>query len=147
MPRNDQNWMANPTQSKTVEYVSTQPPPSPVALAAVEGPESEEETLPPPVKTLNLTNLTTMAPSLTQDSLPDSDFNVNCCCGATSDGNIVYHQEDGEVVQCKEYKDWSHITCQRDGRASNLPKNKSFLCDTCNPKVIKQALHGFSKKQ
>jgi len=134
MPKKDRRWLVHPTKSETTEYVSTEPTrPSPTASTpAVEGPESEEETTPPPAKMSNLTHPTAAVPSLklplSQDSLPNSDFDLNCRCGATGDGNIVYYQEDGEVVQCDECKDWSHIGCQRNGRASNLPKNKPFLC-------------------
>jgi len=145
MQKNDRNWMANPAQSETAEYVSIEPPPRPAASTPVEGPESEEETSPPLVNTRNLT-ITIPALPLSQYS-PHSDFDVNCCCGATGNGNVVYYQEDGEVVQCDECKDWSHITCQRDGRASNLPKNKPFLCDSCDPEIIKAAFHGRLKKR
>ena len=143
MSKDDRNWIAKSTKStKTTEYVSTQPPPKPVTSAPGDGPESEEETIPSP-----LVDLAETALSPSQDSLPNSDFDVNCRCGARGNGNIVYYQEDGEVVQCEECKDWSHIACQRNGRASNLPKNKSFLCDSCDPEVIKQVLHGKSKKR
>ena len=154
MPKDDQYWMETSagTISETTEYVSTQPPPRHVTSGSAL-PESEEETRnipleksPIPIDIVNL-SATPLPPSLSQDSLPNSDFDVNCRCGAKGDGNIVYYQEDGKVVQCNECKDWSHIACQRNGRASNLPKNKPFLCDSCDPEVIKTILHGHSKKR
>ena len=127
MPVKDRTWMIHPERAGTTEYISS----NRHALApAADGPESEEETAPlVPIPT-------------SQESLPNSEFDLNCRCGMTGDGNVVYHQEDGEVVQCEECRDWSHIACQRDGRASNIPKNKPFFCDTCDPSVIKQMLTG-----
>ena len=37
---------------------------------------------------------------------------------------------------------WSHVACQRDGRASDLPKNKLFFCDTCDLSIIKKMVSG-----
>ena len=128
MPAKDRNWMKHPERAGTTEYISSKH--RTLASAAGDGPESEEETIPPvPIPT-------------SPDSLPDSEFDLNCRCGMTGDGNVVYHQEDGEVVQFNECREWSHICCQRDGRASNLPKNKPFICDTCDPSIIKQMLTG-----
>jgi hypothetical protein len=133
MPRVDQIWIAKSSKSEKAEYILTQPPSQHVTSALDDdGPESEEET--------------TRSIPLSQVSLPNSDFDVNCRCGAKGDGNIVFYQGGGEVVQCDECKDWSHIACQRNGRASNLTKNEQFFCDSCDPEVIKQALHGSSKK-
>lgn len=124
----DRIWMKHPERAETTEYISRKN--HTLAPTAEDGPESEEDTVPlVPIPT-------------TPNSLPDSDFDLNCRCGMTGNGNVVYHQEDGEVVQCNECRDWSHICCQRDGRASDLPEDKPFFCDTCDPSVIKQMLKG-----
>jgi hypothetical protein len=129
MPAKDRTWIQNPEKSGTTEYF-------PEKLPALEdGPESEEETIPRRA-------VEGLARPDSQESLPDSEFDLNCRCGATGDGNIVYHQDDGEVVQCDECREWSHVGCQRDGRASDLPKKKTFLCDTCDPSIIKETLSG-----
>jgi hypothetical protein len=33
------------------------------------------------------------------------------------------------AIQCDNCERWSHITCQRDGRASTLMKKQAFYCD------------------
>ena len=122
MPVKDRTWMKHPERAGTTEYISDKP--DTLATSTVEdGPESEEETL-PPVPTF---------PASPESSLPNSDFNLNSCCSMTGNGNVVYHQEDGEVVQCDDCRDWSHVHCQWDGRASNLPKNTPFFCDKARP--------------
>ena len=133
MPAKDRNWMKHPERAGTTEYISIKGHTSTLTAAADDGPESEEET----VQSVPLVPIPT-----SPDSLPDSEFDLNCRCGVTGNGNVVYHQEDGEVVQCNECRDWSHICCQRDGRASDLPKNKPFFCDSCDPNIIKQMLTG-----
>lgn len=57
-------------------------------------------------------------------SLPDSEFALNCRCGFQGDGNQIYREEEGLAIQCDECKDWSHVACQREGRASNLSRKR-----------------------
>jgi hypothetical protein len=118
-------WMINPWKGKTLEYVSRGAP-GDVSDDNLE-PESEEEmdnskTLPPGMH-LNPIKISS-SPSL---SLPDSEFELNCRCGIIGDGNILYRREHGEAIQCNECREWSHIACQRNGRASNLAEDTIYL--------------------
>jgi len=123
-------WMINPWKGKTLEYVSRGAP-GDVSDDNLE-PESEEEMdnskqLQPGMH-LNPIKIPS-SPSL---SLPDSEFELNCRCGIIGDGNILYRREHGEAIQCNECREWSHIACQRSGRASNLAEDTPFTCDTCD---------------
>jgi hypothetical protein len=80
-------------------------------------------------------------------SLPDSLFPINCRCGMVSDGNIHYRQEDGEVIQCDNCAEWSHIACQKNGRASNLETDKKFFCDFCHPNHVHDGSTRASERQ
>ena len=122
MAKKDRVWMSRPERGGTREYISI---PIPSLPPAQDGPESEDETAIHPAS---------------QVSLPDSDFALNCRCGAISNANILYHQDDGEAVQCNECKDWSHVACQKDGRASTLGKGEPFLCDNCDLGAIRHLL-------
>ncbi|CAA7270203.1 unnamed protein product [Cyclocybe aegerita] len=136
-------WLTDPYKGTTVEYLThagiavvtqTRPP--------REAPESEDSTSPPadPLRTVPPTTAprdTQYSPTPSQavsqiSSLPDSEFEINCRCGMSGDGNALYRVEDGEAIQCDECKSWSHIACQRNGRAGNLRKKDPYLCDFCD---------------
>lgn len=80
-------------------------------------------------------------------SLPNSLFSINCRCGMVGDGNILYCQDDGEAIQCDICEEWSHIACQRDGRADNLSKTDKFMCDFCDIRKLHAALGKWVSKR
>ena len=73
----------------------------------------------------------------TPESLPDSLFDIKCCCGLEGDGNIFYNEEEGEAIQCNDCMQWSHIACQTNGWASKLWSKEHFFCDFCSISVAK----------
>ena len=97
----------------------------------VNSPESEEETNPRRLP----------SPAASSSSLPDSVWSLNCRCGVKGDGNTLYREDDGTTIQCNDCLDWSHIACQRDGRASLLSERKVFICDICMGQVVMLPQH------
>lgn len=90
-------------------------------------PESEEET------TGHIQPATSIrSPSSSITSLPNSPFNLKCICGLRGDGNVTYDQDAGVSIQCDECHHWSHVACQRGGRASDLTEKDPFICDFCD---------------
>ncbi|EIW84332.1 hypothetical protein CONPUDRAFT_142660 [Coniophora puteana RWD-64-598 SS2] len=65
-----------------------------------------------------------------------SDFLIKCQCGLQGDGYAVDHDDD--FVQCDECGNYSHVACQRDGRASGASSCKKFVCDDCDFWVLKK---------
>ncbi|KAH6880960.1 hypothetical protein BKA70DRAFT_1411486 [Coprinopsis sp. MPI-PUGE-AT-0042] len=65
---------------------------------------------------------------------PGSPYPFHCRCGAEGDGHIIAEEtQAGGTVMCERCEKWSHISCQRDGRASKLGPKKKFICDICEP--------------
>ncbi|KAF8059494.1 hypothetical protein FPV67DRAFT_1426312, partial [Lyophyllum atratum] len=118
-------WLTNPKTRPTAEYLPTEVD-TELFLddSEIDSPESEEETsrlLPDNPSPLQHQN----------SSQPDSEFSLNCRCGLVGDGNILYHTIEGKAIQCDECRDWSHVACQKEGRASMLSEQDPFLCDLC----------------
>ena len=54
---------------------------------------------------------------------------VQCRCGCQGDGNLMV---DGlDTVQCATCGKYSHIACQRRGRANHIPSGQDFECSEC----------------
>lgn len=62
-----------------------------------------------------------------------SVYSMNCRCGVQGDGNLLMGPggDDQATIVCIRCDDWSHIACQREGRATGLGPNVSFMCDGC----------------
>lgn len=148
MDPKERAWMVDPYNTKMTEYISTAAKPreqsSPVKII-----ESEDEvpyTTPrnkSPAED-NVPRTTPCNKSPRSDaSIPDSPFDVKCRCGVRGDGNKHYDaREVGAAIQCDNCKVWSHIACQREGRASNLAESGTFLCDICDLRTTAAALFG-----
>jgi hypothetical protein len=129
---NKRTWLLNPLRSRTLEYVSHNAPANVTEESL--SPESKEDAISQPgspTTPINADMGHTALPS-PLSSLPDSEFELNCQCGIIGNGNILYRHEHGVAIQCDECCDWSHIACQRDGRASNLAPDARFICDSCD---------------
>lgn len=70
----------------------------------------------------------------------DSPFPFRCRCGASVDdsGGSPAAFDSLDVIRCDadDCHVWSHLSCQFQGRASNLGKNGTFFCDDCDPRYV-----------
>jgi len=98
----------------------------PLYVSSRSTPESEDETTGPTKPA------TANSPSSSISSLPNSPFPLKCICGLYGDGNVSYDHEAGVAIQCNDCHNWSHVACQRDGRASDLAEKDHFICDFCD---------------
>ena len=80
-------------------------------------------------------------PELLGISSTASAFIIACLCGYQGDGNEdAYNGIIEDYIQCQECENWSHISCQREGRASMLGPKDHFLCDNCDVATLKNIL-------
>ena len=117
----------NPPENGRLAPSKTVPPP----ISLGDGPESEEEIEPLRTPTETTKPLTMVSNPGAQESPPDSPFKIKCRCGFEGDGNMYYDENEGEAVLCTECECWSHVACQKNGRASKLRAKEPFFCDFC----------------
>lgn len=159
----DRFWMKDPYTSKTVDYNWKRANDSkPTESEKVPAFEAEPDDSDDPVQTLphhehpllsessenemevdKQGDLEKSQPSAAenthQEPLPlsqeGSAFPFHCRCGAQGDGKLL--SLDDPAVRCDECQDWSHISCQRDGRASDLRTKDLFICDFCSLEALR----------
>lgn len=54
---------------------------------------------------------------------------VRCRCGRQGDGNLMTDRLN--TIRCMTCGTYSHLACQRQGRANHLPPGGNFECDEC----------------
>jgi hypothetical protein len=59
-------------------------------------------------------------------SRPDSPFQLKCRCGLEGNGNDFYNKEAGVAIKCDDCQRWSHVACQKNGRALNWARRIPF---------------------
>lgn len=139
LPARDRTWLLNPYRAGTREYVM-RPHDMTSDLSSL-GPESEDEGQP-------IIQAILEDSTRSESSVPTSLFGLDCRCGIVGDGNLFYPAEEyGDAIQCNDCNNWSHIACQRNGRASNLSDKDKFTCDACNPSYILHPTTRFSKRK
>ncbi|KAJ7705174.1 hypothetical protein B0H16DRAFT_1295048 [Mycena metata] len=57
-------------------------------------------------------------------------FDFSCRCGDHGPDGLEFAR-GLEVIHCEKCSTWSHVSCQRFGRAAGLPKSTPFYCDRC----------------
>ncbi|KAG2140158.1 hypothetical protein DEU56DRAFT_735326 [Suillus clintonianus] len=131
IPSDERFWALDQTNSsKYVDYVSHKPtvesslPPPPIS-----------QPRPPKRKRVQLNVLDSDDDEIQEVKPPplSQEYEFYCRCGSREHGDL--QQESEVAIQCDNCERWSHVACQRDGRASNLTKKQSFYCDApdCAP--------------
>jgi hypothetical protein len=74
--------------------------------------------------------ITTNVPPAVSGAGQDEPYPFHCRCGIHGNGHTVSNGEP--TIQCDECEEWSHVACQRNGRASLLKVKDRFVCDGCD---------------
>ncbi|KAH7919295.1 hypothetical protein BV22DRAFT_1051142 [Leucogyrophana mollusca] len=145
----ERKWMKTPTSTRTIDYVKTlddaaeavpehsltptvppsQPNPPTHRRKHMRIPSSDSEDIMPFGSPHDNMDSTALPPS--SSTSQKSAYPISCRCGLGGDGHTI--QPDEGMLMCEDCFNWSHIACQRGGRASALTHVQKFICDNCMP--------------
>ncbi|EPQ59388.1 hypothetical protein GLOTRDRAFT_70775 [Gloeophyllum trabeum ATCC 11539] len=141
MPGIKRTWMVNPYSKKVADY-------RPTAFSETPSEKGPEKHLPePPIFSSPLKAKTPIARRRAKkrrapSTSPESDHRLSgppfyCRCGLRGNWNELAIAEP--TIECHMCERWSHIACQKGGRASRLTPSQKFTCDDCMlPHLLRQ---------
>ncbi|KAH7907135.1 hypothetical protein BJ138DRAFT_1215655, partial [Hygrophoropsis aurantiaca] len=78
-------------------------------------------------------------------SSQQSAYPIQCRCGLEGDGHDI--QPDEIMLMCDDCQNWSHMACQKNGRASKLTPKQRFICDFCAPPLLSRTTTDVPKRR
>ncbi|KAJ7698840.1 hypothetical protein B0H16DRAFT_1349348, partial [Mycena metata] len=122
----DRFWLKSPWRTDVLDFVSTHSRPGPpkrrVRFLRTDGKGEYND----------LKNSTPIHHAGLQEE-NDCEDQLDCRCGEKKGLSTV---DLKLLVECTSCRSFSHIACQRNGRASSVQGKKTFRCDYCTPPGI-----------